>query len=250
MKLNFLINIFLLILLSQNLLADKVKKNLIPKDSLLITIQIDSSAHKEVKIKESSLSKYRADNEFTYGFTTPDKGDSISDYIEYYINKVIYKLFKYSYNNIIVAFLYVFIILLVIYLIVSNSGSEFGRIFNRQGYMIKNTNVKIGEDERDINYVELISQLYNSNKFNEAVRYYHKYLLITLDEQKHLSYSEQKSNLDYRYEIKNPDLRKDYGVLTRVFENVYYGDYDIASDSFHKIKGQFDELIQRVKLKK
>ncbi|HAX14406.1 MAG TPA: DUF4129 domain-containing protein, partial [Leeuwenhoekiella sp.] len=104
-------------------------------------------------------------------------------------------------------------------------------------------NKVILSDEQKIietqNIQELIDTALKENNYRLAVRFYYLLLLQKLAQKDIIDWQVQKTNADYIYEIKNDTLRADFTKLTRIYDFIWYGNFNVSSHQFLKAEKEF-----------
>ena len=96
--------------------------------------------------------------------------------------------------------------------------------------------------------VQLIKQAIEQHNLRLAIRYYYLLLLQQLQEVAIIEWEQQKTNNDYIVEIQNIELRNSFKKLTRLYDFVWYGNFEINEIEFEKATQQFQltqQLIQK-----
>lgn len=130
----------------------------------------------------------------------------------------------------------------VIFIAIKLFKTDFQGLFYRK----KNSGVTMSAgllpEEEHKNFDSLISQYVIEKRFRHAVRVMYARLLHDLGERGLLSLKRDKTNREYLYELKNPDVRKSFAELTRYFNYIWYGNFEIDEDSFLNISTLFLEF--------
>lgn len=88
-------------------------------------------------------------------------------------------------------------------------------------------------------------EILNGN-FRAAIRYLFLKLLKNLDEKELIRLDIYKTNLEYRYELKNQEIRNEFGKLSNVYEHVWYGKFPIEKPAFEKVHDEFKTAYQKI----
>jgi len=89
-----------------------------------------------------------------------------------------------------------------------------------------------------------------TSNYREAIRVYYTIILQELIRLSFIKWKSDKTNQQYIYEIKNLEIRADFRNCTRLFDIVWYGEYEIDKSKFTEIEPYFQSFIQKLKLKK
>ncbi len=85
----------------------------------------------------------------------------------------------------------------------------------------------------------LIKKAIQNGEFRLAVRYYYLNELRKLDELHFIKYEYQKTNKDYSEEIKDKTLRKHFFEITKLYEFIWYGSFQVSETDFKLVEKGF-----------
>lgn len=98
---------------------------------------------------------------------------------------------------------------------------------------------------RDIN--KLIEEAVSRGNFRLAVRYHYLLVLQQLSEGGHITYEFSKTNEEYLKEIDLETLRNQFGQITRIYDFIWYGSFDVTAEIFHRAEREFGKMEKLVK---
>lgn len=221
----------------------------IAKDSDVILI--DSSDVEQVHFIKNFKENYN-DNSFIYDEVAPVKSlwERLKEWIVEWLNRTFdvqdseraMTILDYAINVIAVI-----LILLVVYLIAK-------ALLNKEGTWIFGSKsdanlIRYDEIERNLHLVDfekLIKQSIQSGEQRLSIRYYYLFLLKKLSEKELIEWDVEKTNSDYIYEIKSPQLKANFEYLSYLYNYIWYGEFDISQQEFDKAKKAFDTTIQSI----
>lgn len=224
-----------------------VDMRLYPTDSLLKVNEVTDNRMYGKSFEENFQSKYSGD-EFNYSITKPR--ESLWEKIKKQIQKLMELIFgkvdpnktmKYTENTI--KFLAVLIIGFVLYLLARYLLKKDGNFF----FSKKNTkasilNQNLKENIHEINFSESIANFEKQDNYRYAVRYHFLFILKKLADKEHIYWNPEKTNKDYYNELKNKDLRDSFKELVYIFDNIWYGEFDIDEKSYAHFEQKFLNL--------
>ena len=79
-------------------------------------------------------------------------------------------------------------------------------------------------------------------------RYYFLWYLKLLCDRNFLKWDIEKTNLDYLSEIKDLIKREEFENLSFLYENIWYGEFNIPTNATETIIQQFETAIQKLKI--
>ena len=79
----------------------------------------------------------------------------------------------------------------------------------------------------------------DNNAYREAVRMLYLIYIKELNDAGLIRLAKNKTGKDYAYELKNSETRKEFRKLSRLYEYVWFGQFDIAGAKFAVIEQDF-----------
>jgi len=234
---------FILVLLSTLSFAQQ--------DSL--TVKFDDTPLHVQQITENDLETYKNDDAFNYIETVAN--DSIFQNIKRWLKNILQSIFEaifgvgnvsgilyFIFNIVPYIILAILLFFLVKFFLKVNSRSI---ISGKQ----KLATVKFTEDEHiikneDIN--ALISDAVAQQNFRLAIRYYYLLSLKSLTDKELIVWQQQKTNTDYISEIGTVTLKTDFKAITKIYDYVWYGEFEIDEIKFESLKAAFHKLDKTI----
>jgi large-conductance mechanosensitive channel len=222
------------------------------QDSL--TINYDDSKLDIKKIEEKDLEKYKADDDFKY--IEEVQKENILQKIVRWIKNVIVKFFEaifgvgkasgllYFIFNILPYLLLAFLVFMLVkfFLKVNSRNIIYGE---QKGGEITFTDEEQIIKNEDIN--ALITEAIKQKNYRLAIRYYYLQTLKFLTEKNSISWQPQKTNEDYIKEIGNTSILSDFKNLTKIYDYVWYGEFNIDNLKFETLKNTFETINKSIK---
>ena len=107
------------------------------------------------------------------------------------------------------------------------------------------------DDEEEIiqnaDIPSLINTAIENGQYRMAVRYYYLQALKELDLKNFIEFEAQKTNNDYISEITNEQLNRLFRKGTRVYNFIWYGDFQVSKEDFLLAEKGFSELNSTIK---
>jgi hypothetical protein len=212
-------------------------------------IFVDGENVSQSKFSDKFKKKYK-DEAFIYEEKTEEK--NAWDRFKEWLASILQRIFKFSSERtsgnvvlIILKIVAVLVVAFVVYLIVK-------AILNKEGQWIfgKNSNKKIiydAEIEKQLlttDFEKLIAQSLAQGQQNLTIRYYYLWTLKKMSEKNLIVWDIEKTNADYLYELKNENHKNDFAYLSYLYNNIWYGDFEIDAATFLKAKNAFDNTIR------
>lgn len=230
-----------------SLVVAKKEKNVFTEKN----IAVDSAAIELKPFAKNFKTKY-TDKEFIYEFKTPEKNawDRFKEWLANFFKNIFSFTDSKSANNfveILLRTLAIGIVIFVIYLIAK-------AIMNKEGQWIfgRNSDRKIinyDEIEKNLHLVDfekLIQKSLESDEKRLTIRYYYLWLLKKMSEKQIIEWDVEKTNSDYLYEIKDESQKEDFAYLSYLYNNIWYGEFELDENTFTKARTTFEKSIKKI----
>jgi hypothetical protein len=140
------------------------------------------------------------------------------------------------------------VIITVLYLLVRAMVSREGKwIFGRNSDRGLLRYEAAADDVRHADFAALVGEALQSGDRRLAVRYYYLWLLKALTRSNHIEWDIEKTNSDYLREIADESLRERFRYLSYLYNNVWYGEFEVDDALFDKTRDAFDQSIRNLK---
>lgn len=93
---------------------------------------------------------------------------------------------------------------------------------------------------RDIK--KLIEKALSKENYRLAVRYHFLYVLQQLSRQELVIYDSAKTDEEYVQEIEDPALKVQFKRVNRIYDFVWYGNFETTAENYLKIKNEFEKV--------
>ena len=238
----------------QGLFAQNNLVDTIGNDSLqnLTGIKIDSSHIEKKTFDASTIEEYKNSDDFNY--ETPEVEPSIFEKLWIWIKNIIRNILEYLFEDIepITGFLWV-VLKVLPYLILAAALFFIIKYFlNIQtSNILKKNNksiVKFGSDEELIKREDLnllLKDAIENEEYRIAVRFYYLLILKKLTESGSLNWQQEKTNEDYIKELQETSLQSKFSESTRVYDFVWYGNFNINQTDFINAEALFNSILKK-----
>ena len=65
-----------------------------------------------------------------------------------------------------------------------------------------------------------------------------------MSRQQIIEWDVEKTNSDYLYEIKNQEIKDEFAYLLYLYNNIWYGEFELDDATFAKAKNAFEKAIK------
>jgi len=236
-------------LFAQNNLVDKVGNDSLQK---LTIIKIDSSHIEKKTFDASTIEEYKNSDDFNY--ETPEAEPSIFEKLWIWIKNIIRNILEYLFEDIepITGFLsvvfevvpYIILAVALFFIIKYFLNIQTSNILKKNNKSI----VKFGSDEELIKREDLnllLKDAIENEEYRIAVRFYYLLILKKLTESGSINWQQEKTNEDYIKELKETSLQSKFSESTRVYDFVWYGNFDINQTDFINAEALFNSILKK-----
>lgn len=214
----------------------------------------DDSILKKETISEDDLKTYKSDKNFNYIEVKHEDNffDKAMRWLKNILRKFweaifgvgsaegfIYFMFR-IFPYLVLGFL---IFMLVRFFLKVNSNKlilkdrEKGQInYSEEEQIIKNENIS-----------ELIADAVKQKNYRLAIRYYYLLALKNLTESNNIEWKPQKTNEDYIKELHTSNFKFDFENITKIYDYVWYGEFNVDAFKFESLKLPFESLNKTIK---
>ncbi len=127
-----------------------------------------------------------------------------------------------------------------VYIIIKVLGLE--NILRRKSKEVAIPYAESLENINQINFDEAIENYWKQRNYRLAVRLLYLRSLKQLNDARLINWQIGKTNTAYLNEISNDEQRRSFGVLTRQFEYVWYGDFPVVEHAYERINTLFTDF--------
>ncbi len=186
---------------------------------------------------DDALAHLRTQEEFTYD--RPPLPPSLWDVFKHWLLKQMSQLFKGDAADILENAIYAISVAIVIFLALKLMNIDLRGLF----YSTKKLHGLEFRQEELLTVDELshlIADAVSKKDYRRAVRYLFLRALKDLAAQGLIVWRIDKTNRDYVHELKRPDLKSLLADLARLFEHVWYGEFELSDSDFLQVTHAFE----------
>jgi hypothetical protein len=134
----------------------------------------------------------------------------------------------------------------VVFVIFKSQGINILAMFRRKSATASIPYSEFFEDINEINFDAEIENAIAKHNYRFAVRLLYLRCLKRLSDSGLIEWQIDKTNSTYINELTNQDQREAFGMLTRQFEYVWYGEFLIDGQVYKNINSSFQDFNKRV----
>ena len=132
----------------------------------------------------------------------------------------------------------------LLFVIIKLIGLNYQTLFIRRS-KIKAPDIEVfDEDIHNLDFDKIINEAVNNRDYRKAVRYLYIKFLKTLVDYEMIEWEINKTNKDYRKEMKKTKYFQPFKKLTFVYEYVWYGEFHINEKQFNNYRNDFQKVYK------
>jgi len=210
-------------------------------------LQTDSSNIHLRQFNAATLNDYRQQRAFKYN-ASPGEGISIWDQFWKWFWYWIDNLLSGRITGSITQLLFILLgVAALVFLILKVTGMDMMQIFTGKTSTLEIPYHESLENIHEISFEEEIEKAIANRNFWLAVRLLYLNCLKKLSDAGAVQWQADKTNQAYLQEIKNPEQQQKFGLLTRQFEYVWYGDFKVDQANFQQISNSFHQFNPKLR---
>jgi hypothetical protein len=105
----------------------------------------------------------------------------------------------------------------------------------------------VAENIHEFDIGDLLNQAIEQKNYTVATRLYYLTAIKALSDKDLIQWSKNKTNRNYLNEISEHSLKKQFKIITNIFERIWYGETAIDEMTFEEIQQPFQQFIQRIR---
>lgn len=221
------------------------------QDSLVV--HYDTTKLEVKDITESDLETYKNDNDFNYVETVTEESflSKVKRWLMNMITSFFEAIFGVGKASGILYFVFSILPYLLLALLIFLLIKFFLKVNSRNiiSGKQKAASVIITDDENIIkneDIQELISKAIEQKNYRLAIRYYYLFVLKELSENHLIIWEPQKTNEDYIKELSADGIKRDFKTITRIYDYIWYGEFDIDEMKFETLKPSFETVTKSI----
>ncbi|WP_323788635.1 DUF4129 domain-containing protein [Psychroserpens sp.] len=223
-------------------------------DSIII---YDDSTIDVKEITEDDLDTYKNDDAFNYIEVEPEENflarafNRFISWLSNIIREIVEAIFGVGEAQGLLYFIFYILPYLILAILIFLLIRFFLKVNSRT--LITGQKEKAGfqftEDEQiikneDIN--ALINNAIQQKNYRLAIRYYYLQSLKHLTEKQVIIWQQEKTNEDYITEIASDSIKSSFKNITRIYDYVWYGEFNIDQLRFESLKIPFESLNKSI----
>lgn len=210
--------------------------------SIKVAFQKDTSAIETFQFDKEALNQYRNSPVYTYDNEKIESEGFFSTLWKKFVSQF-RKLFGDTGSSILIRIIFWILVVVGLGLLISHLlGVKMTSFFRRSSPKLEIHLEEEIEDVRTANFEERIKQAIEQRNYRLATRLLFLQTLKTLDHKDKIEWRSYKTNQNYIHELKGVSLHKEFEHLVRMYEYVWYGNFEIEVDQYGLIQKDFESF--------
>ncbi|MCL6217261.1 DUF4129 domain-containing protein [Zunongwangia pacifica] len=233
-------------------LPSKTEENLVEQQP---EVKYDKADHlTPVVFKTSKIEKLKKDQDFNY--LKEEQQKTWWQEFKEWMNQKYQRFIRWLFGDYDAGSFFGFIIQLLPYLLLIGLICLIIWLFTRMNpgknilQQPQTATVHLDDEEEIIQNADipaLIKTAIENGQYRMAVRYYYLQALKELDIKNFIDFETQKTNNDYISEINNAQLNNLFKKVTRIYNFIWYGDFQVSKEDFSLAEKGFSALNISIK---
>ncbi len=240
------IQYYLLITLLSVLFVKSVTAAQEEKPAVIQRLLLDST---DVNVRKPTAEKilpFLSDPDFQYD-REPQQTNTLLQKLKFWIWDKIFRFFSSNTLRTLWSFLPYLIVAVVLVFVISrlmkvNVSGLFYRTSEKVSLDFKEIDENIGTSTLQ----DLIEEAVREKKYRRAIRLLYLNVLKSLTIKGHIDWKLDKTNNDYLREINLSNIKQPFAEITRLFEYIWYGEFQLDDDHFLSASSQFQDFNETV----
>lgn len=217
-------------------------------------IKIDSSSVTQKKFDQKALDDFKSQDDFNYNVKLQE--ENIFEKVWAWLGRVVKRILSIIFDDIgpavgvlaaivkaipwiVLGLLLFFILKFFLNVNTRNATDSLETVpaihLTNDEELIKNQNIS-----------ELVQQAIQEKNYRLAVRFYYLLILQKLTDKELIVWQQEKTNEDFIREVAHLKIASDFTETTRLYDFVWYGNFEINEAEFLKAEPLFHTLIKKI----
>ncbi len=185
------------------------------------------------------------DKDYLYDTEPAQNPESLWQRILFWIQQLIFE-FLYLLGkggNLISYIFYALILAALVFVVLKLLGVSPHSLFLRSK-KIKMQNIPVFEEDINaLDFEKIISEAVENEDYRKAVRFLYIKFLKILSDTEQIEWKKEKTNKDYKREMKSSKFFSEFSKLTKIYEYVWYGEFTIKQTFFYAVFADFNRIF-------
>ena len=239
--------------------SSAVTKSAVAKEAVIkkapLQIYKDSSDIQPKHFDQDALNKFRSDRDFNYNDREGAGEPSFLERCWIWLKHVLFDWMDDArldgtwggfFFTLLKYLFYAALLALLVFVIIKAIGIDTTNLFRRRSKQIDIPYTESLEDINAIHFDEELAQALAKNNYRLAVRLLYLSSLKQLSDMQLIHWQIDKTNSAYVNELADPSRRQAFSLITRQFEYVWYGNFNIDKNTFVSVSNHFTDFKKQL----
>ncbi len=211
------------------------KKNTIRKDN-----------NSDIQIRTSpKINTYLNDSDFLYDTEPVVSPQTLWQRIWFWILGIISEFFYLlgKGGNLTAYIFYGLMLFLLVFIILKLMGLNPHHLLMKSRRILVPDIPVFDDDINAVNFDKIISDALSAEDYRKAIRFLYIKFLKLLSDHEYIEWKREKTNTDYKREMKNNKYSDEFSYLTKIYEYVWYGEFSISKNFFFSENKRFNRVF-------
>jgi hypothetical protein len=193
-----------------------------------------------LEVRNSSVqNEYFSNPDFDYTKEPAKEPITFWEKLRFWIFKVLNTIFN---EPVLETIFYVIIVGLIVFLIIKLMGYRYSGFWLHKKKIREVAGETYDEEIHRTDFDKAIREALDKEDYRAAVRFQYLKLLKEFSDKKIIAWEPDKTNREYQAEIRKEGLGKGFEKVTRVYEYVWYGDFELERQTYENTANDFEVL--------
>ena len=192
------------------------------------------------------ITDYLNNEDFLYNTEPARTPETLWQRILYWIQRIIAEFFYLlgKGGNLVSYIFYAIVLTVLIFIILKLLGLSPHHILLRSK-KIKMQNLPVFEEDINaVDFEKIIAEAIQDQNYRKAVRFLYIQFLKILSQNEEIEWKKEKTNKDYKQEMKDSIYISEFSKLTKIYEYVWYGEFRIKEKFFNAVYEDFKRIFK------
>ncbi len=192
------------------------------------------------------INTYLNDKDYLYNTEAAQTPETLLQRILYWLLRIIGELFYLlgKGGNLVSYIFYALVLTVLVFIILKLLGLSPHHILLRSK-KIKLQNLPVFEEDiNTLDFEKIINEAIQNRNYRKAVRFLYIQFLKILSDNEEIEWKKEKTNKDYKQEMKDSMYFSEFSKLTKIYEYVWYGEFKIKESFFNAVYEDFKQIFK------
>jgi hypothetical protein len=201
-------------------------------------VTVNDTLSLEIRNSQVQL-EYFSKPDFDYTKELAKEPVTFWEKLKYWLFKILNSIFN---EPVLETIFYVIVIGFIVFLIIKLMGYRYSGFWLHKKHIRGVAGETYDEKILTLDFDKAVREALEKEDYRAAVRFQYLKLLKEFADNKIIAWEPDKTNREYQAEISRHGLGPSFEKVTRVYEYVWYGDFELKRDTYEKTADDFEVL--------